>query len=60
MAATLREDTQLTWQPEHQTTVVASVEEAELTAAQKDSRVQIFLAEADEYLADLDRRGRNR
>lgn len=40
--------------------VVAVVEEAELEAARRDPRVRAFLDEADAYLADLERQGRNR
>lgn len=39
--------------------VVAVVDEAEFEAAQHDSRVRAFLNEADVYLADLERKGRN-
>jgi hypothetical protein len=40
--------------------VVAVVDEGELEAAQNDPRVRAFLNEADTYLADLERQGRNR
>lgn len=39
--------------------VVAVVDAAELEAAQKDPLVRSFLEEADAYLADLERQGRN-
>lgn len=40
--------------------VAALVERRELEAAQRDSRVRDFLAEADAYVARLDSEGRNR
>jgi hypothetical protein len=41
-------------------TVVAVVDAAELAAAQSDPRVRSFHEEADAYLAELERQGRNR
>lgn len=40
--------------------VVAVIDAAEFEEAQRDPRVCTFLEEADEYLADLERQGRNR
>ena len=37
----------------------ATVDAAELHAAQRDPRVRSFLEEADAYLAELERQGRN-
>jgi hypothetical protein len=39
--------------------VVAVIDTAELEAAREDPRVQTFLAEADTYLLELERQGRN-
>lgn len=41
-------------------TVVAVVDAAELKAAETDPRVSSFLKQADTYLAELERQGRNR
>lgn len=60
MASTVDRNTQAAKRPKPMQAVVASIEEAELIAAQRDPRVQSFLAEADEYLAELERHGRNR
>jgi hypothetical protein len=40
--------------------IVAVIDAAEFEEAQRDPRVRTFLEEADEYLADLERQGRNR
>jgi hypothetical protein len=40
--------------------VVAIVDAAELDVAQRDPRVRSFLEEADAYLVELERHGRNR
>jgi hypothetical protein len=40
--------------------LVAVIDTAEFEEAQRDPRVRVFLEEADEYLADLERQGRNR
>jgi hypothetical protein len=39
---------------------VAVIDTAELEAARQDPRVRSFLAEADAYLVELEREGRNR
>jgi hypothetical protein len=44
----------------HEDAVVAVVDAAELAAAQSDPRVRSFHEEADAYLAELERQGRNR
>lgn len=59
MAAALTRKT-----PAHRATelesVVATVDSAELDAARSDPRVKSFLMEADAYLTELEREGRNR
>ena len=43
-----------------ETEPVAAIDAAEFEEAQRDPRVRDFLAQADRYLAELERAGRNR
>jgi hypothetical protein len=43
----------------HDEPFVATIDAAEFDAAQRDPRVRAFLEEADAYLAELERQGRN-
>ena len=45
---------------ESETEPAARIDAAEFEAAQRDPRVRDFLAEADNYLAELKQSGRNR
>ncbi len=60
MASTLPTHTASRQQDHHEEAVVAVVDAAELDAAQNDPRVRSFHEEADAYLAELERQGRNR
>jgi hypothetical protein len=44
----------------HRQAVVAVIDSAEFEAAENDPRVRSFLKEADAYLTELERQGRNR
>ncbi|HUB72764.1 MAG TPA: hypothetical protein VL979_01855 [Solirubrobacteraceae bacterium] len=57
MASTL--DTTAASPGDNSEEVVAVVDEAELETARHDPRVRSFLAEADAYLVELERRGRS-
>ena len=58
MASALSKASASQRQPQDES-MVAVVDEAEFEAAQHDPRVRAFLNEADAYLADLERHGRN-
>jgi hypothetical protein len=60
MASTPHTQTATQQQELHEETIVAVVDTAELQAAQNDPRVRSFHKEADAYLAELERQGRNR
>jgi hypothetical protein len=55
MASSARKET-----PEADPSVAAVIDAEELSEAQRDPRVAAFLEEADAYLAELERQGRNR
>jgi hypothetical protein len=59
MASTL--DTHTTSQrQDHPEEIVAAIDTAEFEAAKQDPRVRAFLDEADAYLVELEKQGRNR
>jgi hypothetical protein len=47
-------------EPDPLSGAAAVITEEDLEAARRDPRVQAFLEEADAYVAELDRQGRNR
>jgi hypothetical protein len=59
MASTLPQQAVSQRQDLHEEAFAAIVDAADLEAARRDPRVRSFLKEADAYLADLERQGRN-
>jgi len=59
MASTLSKPSASQRQKLHEESVVAVIDAAEFKTAQKDPRVRSFLNEADAYLTDLEKQGRN-
>lgn len=53
-------DTHTSQRQDPQEKVAAVVDAADLESARRDPRVKAFLADADAYVAEVERQGRNR